>query len=284
MAEELQADEHIIPAPTPPSNPPKSKNSWAKNFFLTIFLLALISGLVYVAFKFGQIYPPQQAAKTETTYPSATPGTYEGIPINENTVSYATKNNVVYLRYREKIYTEQESIDTEPKESNIDESGLTWYGLVDAPEGLTDDAEFNRVFSFRETTNGNFVFVMRYGTATGQDFSTYYFDGQKVNELILATTEGYSIPKVASVSGDGMYASFDLYGCWNCGGHKPETVVVNLKSGENENIGKVSEFSWGQNGSYSYKEYIVKDCEPPSEGPMECFEEPETLPGKSGQI
>lgn len=94
----------------------------------------------------------------------------------------------------------------------------------------------------------------------------------------------YSYPRVESISDDERYVSLSLYGCWNCGGHTPETIVINTLSNEIDNIGQVLNFSWRDSGSYEYKEYVsLGPCEEHSfERP--CIEDPENLPLQTGEI
>ena len=264
----------------PPPEPKKTSGA-LKVAAIVLFVLLVTGGLALAAYRLGQQSAPTTPVPTATPQitPSPTPVEidYEGIPITENTVSFAQVGSDIYLRYRGKIYTEQEEGEVEPATVTVPEANYTWYGLVEAPEGLTENEEFNRVFSFKQTSGTSFLFVMRWGTDSSQSFSTFNFAGNEVKTLSFDTSEGYSVPKIAQISTDGNYAAIDLYGCWNCGGHEPET-------GANENIGRVLNFAWGENGNYTYKEYIAKECEPPAEGPVQCSEDPNTLPQKSGNI
>lgn len=92
----------------------------------------------------------------------------------------------------------------------------------------------------------------------------------------------YSYPKINEFSPDSKYAQISLFGCVACGGHYPELLLVNLQNLQTKNIGKVLNFEWGSNGSYTYKDYIVSDCTELGPGP--CNIDPDTLPLKSGRF
>jgi hypothetical protein len=64
------------------------------------------------------------------------------------------------------------------------------------------------------------------------------------------------------MSKDGKIVAFDMYDCWGCGGHNPEKMLMKLDleddySRETINLGEVQDFTFNDNGSFSYRPYPV---------------------------
>lgn len=78
----------------------------------------------------------------------------------------------------------------------------------------------------------------------------------------------YEYPVPDAFSSDKSLIAFSAYGCWNCGGHKGETVVVSYDE-ENpgvskvKNLGRTAVFKFLDNGMYQYSEtvQVLEGCE-----------------------
>ena len=143
-------------SPTPESTPEvthpahipmvvEKKQSHVKMFviglFTTIILIALLTGAYFV----GQQRANKKPAAVEATIqpteliPNPTKATQAraAVPITADTISFTRKNGVLYLRYRDKIYQDQEADAIEPKIVDLsDENSLTWIGLINAPKNV----------------------------------------------------------------------------------------------------------------------------------------------------
>lgn len=210
-------------------------------------------------------------------------------PIHAGTVSFARNEGKVIMRYRGKIY--DDTNQTQPIEITVKDSDkLQWYGLVDAPDFVKPGAFMNdEFFGFKPTEDTRkIVFIMRWGKENDTiGYYAYLYDPSKPNAPVTlvkkftpdASTK-YGVPKVSSLSPDDSYAAFDMYSCWNCGGNKPETLLVRFSDLAMSRIGLTSSFTWKTGGEYTYKAYIEKECSEP--GPAQCFEDPASLPTKAG--
>lgn len=285
----------------------QNQNHW-KNAFVTLIIIVLgtvllVGGWLFAQSKVNskqtsQITPTQSASTTTDNPATQTAGADSGIPLTKNTVSFTRDNNNVYLQYKGKIYEEDQN--GQPQQATISLPNATWYGLVNTPEIATG---FDEIFSFKTIPNTkNFVFVNRYdvpvsGGKVEQHVNTYYYDQSKPSEKVEllfsaiptdTTNKDASYPIIGSISPDRKYVSFNMFSCWNCGGHQPETMVVNLQTKAVKRIGETSYFKWNENGNYEYKEYITTPCPTPTgtEDFMQvnCPVEPSTLPLKTGSI
>jgi hypothetical protein len=216
------------------------------------------------------------------------------IPITENTVSFTRSGDKTYMRYHNKVYDDSKPADPQPL-TDVKTDQLTWYGLVNPPADTSlDEFMFDEFFSFKVAPDKKqFIFVMRWGnknTPTSQSYYVYHYNPAKKEKLTLAkkfTPEqkgesDYQVPKIYSISSDNKFAAFTMYGCWNCGGHPPETLLMKLDTYETRRIGKTSYLAWKENGAYEYKELKEIPCVGESMGP--CIEKPENLPMKTGQF
>jgi hypothetical protein len=244
----------------------------------------------------------------------------EGNIIGNSNIAYASNGNEIYLKHttnliddkaefpniKERTITKVYSYDEsyEPKElTNIDPTKYTWTSLID--EGINDSVGakkiliWDRLFSFKKVPgSASFIFVMDWDRSIEQDKGSsspykvgreiFYFDktsgAGKLNRIVKFTndTTKMSYPKIDTFSQDNRYISLSLFGCWNCGGHQPETLLLDLKTLNMKNIGVVDQFAWKQNGAYQYKDYVLVDCEEPQPGV--CTQDPNTLPLKTGQL
>lgn len=213
------------------------------------------------------------------------------VPIGQNTVSFARAGDKTYLRYRGKIYDDLDQLN--PHEVNIaNPDQYTWYGLVDAPSDISaGQFMYDEVFGFKVAPDGrSLAVVMRWGKEGGAiSYYIYYYSAfEKYQQSLLVnkfTPDSEGLPMVAKIdqfSPDGKFLALNMYGCWNCGGHKPETLLVRLKDYEMKRIGKTSYFVWKNDGAYEYKDYIVITCTEETMG--ECSEKPEGLSLKTGQF
>ncbi|OGK20108.1 hypothetical protein A2866_01120 [Candidatus Roizmanbacteria bacterium RIFCSPHIGHO2_01_FULL_39_8] len=220
------------------------------------------------------------------------------VPVGQNTVNFARIGDKTYLRYRGKIYDDSDQID--PKKvsiSNPDQN--TWYGLTDAPPDTSFGSLLSdEVFGFKVAPDTkSFSFIMRWGKENSPiSYYVYYysaFDKYQQSLLVNKFTPDFNlnksqdVPKIDQFSPDGKYLSLQMYVCWNCGGSKPETLLVRLQDYEMKRIGKTSYFFWKNNGEYEYKEYKIIACPPTPTGEWmggECTEKPENLPLKTGQF
>lgn len=213
-----------------------------------------------------------------------------------NTVSYATVSGKIILRYQDKFFDKAKNL-YEPEEISLSNANsYNWIKLVNRPESETSYV-FDEMFSFDTLPNNlGFIFVMRWvtnpknlnGGLVKSEYKVFYFNG-KTNKLtnVLSfepstSQDKYQIPKIDKISSDGKFVSFSMFGCWNCGGHYPETLLLNIESIFTKTIGKVKDFTWGENGKYTYKEYKIIDCV--EDGPGECSEDSINLPLLKGQF
>lgn len=294
------------------SDTPKSSPS-RQNVLLIIIGSVL---LLFVGFAGGFLYAKsnqkqivEEVKQAEVTEPTQIPAISQAaanlepvlkseIPISENTVSYTYSGNTLYMRYKGFVYDETSAEQGDSSLTKIENPDqLTWYGLVNPPANLSDRDGFNELFMFKKSpVDKSFIFIMRWPVIvdvnSDSNFSVYHYDVTKntdrLSKISLFATapvsDGYSVPRLNTISADGKYVSFKLYGCWNCGGHQPQTLLYKLTEAKAKNIGKTSFFEWGNNGAYSYKEFKEIPCDPPSEGPATCSEPAEKLPLLTGSL
>lgn len=270
----------------------------AKIISISAFCLAVIMIVAIASFTFGKNFSLQantiQTAISQPETPNPTPS-FIGIPIGKNTIAFATTENETYLRYVGKIFSQQGKGGTDAKEVAIDSvESLNWIGLISAPDNvdpiITPNTGIgNDIFGFKLLPdNKKFIFIMRFKLANKPDqiFHIYLFDEKNVSEIsqfMLPSPDGkYSVPKLSQISSDGNFVSLNMFGCWNCGGHEPETLLLNLSTKATKRIGKVSYFAWKENGAYEYKDYKVIPCK--QESIVECSDDPNNLPLKTDKF
>ncbi|OGY24621.1 MAG: hypothetical protein A2Y57_01795 [Candidatus Woykebacteria bacterium RBG_13_40_7b] len=208
------------------------------------------------------------------------------------------------LRTVTRIFTQQLDQTYEPtevKDANIP-SG-SWIELikepVDNPTNAASILVSDSLFSFKKVPNtNNFLFAVELMRSAGPtsgpwgptklETVLYFYDknssGKKLKKVQVFDKNNfnYSFPKIDTFSSDGRYVSIKLFGCWGCGGHVPETYLLDTQTLKTKNIGKLSYFEWKSNGSYGYKDYIVIECTEIGYG--ECSQEPNSLPLKTGSM
>lgn len=285
---------------SPPLNPTATQKPWLKWVIMVVAIVLLSSVATLLAMTLAvnqKTVVKEDHDSTDSQYmvtPSVNITPIQSTSKSLYTVSFTRVGNRTYLRYKGEIYDDSDQLGMKPISlPNSDSS--TWYDLVDAPADV-DHASHDDIFSFKELPNkSGFLFIMRWTRpiSTNQiqwDFPVYYYNVSqptgtivKVLSFIWPNTE-YPVPKISEISIDGKYISFDMYGCWNCGAGKPETLVLNLATGASKRIGKTSYFSWKENGKYEYKEYKEIPCATPVEGPVICSEDPKNLPVLAGAI
>lgn len=262
---------------------------------------------------------PTSTQGTPTNYPSQSLYTNA---LGLTTWSLANVGNEIYLKQTINITNDkvdypnskartisniysQDDKSYEPQEiTGADASKYTWIDILTEPindsVGSVSILVSDRLFSFKKVPNtNNVLFAVELSrsasVSTNGPWSPYqgerdlYLydrssgkgDLKKITSFTNSTTK-YTYPKINSFSQDGRYVFIQLFGCWNCGGHVPETFLVDLQTFKFQNIGKTSYFSWKLDGSYEYKDYFVIECREPQPG--ECSQDPSTLPLKADKI
>ena len=262
---------------------------------------------------------PTSTQVTPTNYPSQSPYTNA---LGLTTWSLANAGNEIYLKQTINITNDkvdypnskartisniysQDDKSYEPQEvTGADASKYTWTDILTEPikdsVGSVSILVSDRLFSFKKVPNtNNFLFVVELSRSASVSTNVPWSPYQNTRDLYLYdrslskgelkkitsfanSTTKYTYPKINSFSQDGGYVFIQLFGCWNCGGHVPETFLVDLQAFKTTNIGKTSYFSWKQDGNYEYKDYVVIECKEPQPG--ECSQDPSTLPLKTGKI
>jgi hypothetical protein len=292
------------------TQPKRSLNIYKMLFFLLLFVVILAVAIV-AGFYLGKKYDPFSSKTSETkveakvdkkegaSMDNSTISTVPSTEIaaltdrnvitpSENTVSFArTNTNAVIIKYHDQIFDDTSPFTMEPVK-NVNASDYTWYGLVNTPDNVKPkEFMYDEVFGLKSNSKV-FVFIMRWGDSKTNGPIKYYvykYDSQMTQPLTLLKTfvpsdNEPAVPKMLTL--DDKYVAFSMYGCWNCGGGTPETLLMRLSDGKTQKIGKTSYFNWKTDGKYEYKEYQSKPCAEP--GPGECFVEPEKLPMKEGSF
>lgn len=298
----------VTPIQTPPASSNKTRYILVAALVLLI-LLVIGGGTYYLGVVKQQPAPSQKNnnVTTATIIPSPTSTTTATpqkqieiqpknlVLINQNTVSYGYFKNNVILRYRNKVYSyditskKMKEPETESLYSNVN-----WYGLIQAPQSVSDAIKKysnadDEIFDFRSLSdNKSFLFIMRWGKITGDngmgwDLPIYYFNANKQKLELLASytwpnSKENPVPFINSVSLTEKYIAFNMFGCWNCGAGYPEIMLMNLDTKETKRIGKVLEFTWKENGNYTYKDYKEIPCPDEPGGPGPCIESVQNLP------
>jgi hypothetical protein len=209
-------------------------------------------------------------------------------PSKPNTVSMVRVENTVLLRYNEDLFAPQAGY--EPALAQVENKSVyPWAPLVSAPESV---GGVNELFSFMITPDTNTIaFVMKWGSNSVENSTRYevfiydeYASGTKIKKIasFAETRQKPSTPKVSSLSPDGRYLSLAMFTCYECGDEIPVTVVVDSTSGEVKNIGRIASFTWGENGQYTYTEYVEVAC--PDNADAKCAIDPQFLDSKTGTI
>ena len=141
------------------------------------------------------------------------------------------------------------------------------------------------IFSVKAVGEDKLLYTtVSYGAERPRTSEAYLLtESNNINTKLFTLSSGiYVLPKIMEVSSDNKFISFELYKCWGCGGHQPETLLYNLETSEMENIGKVEDFEWLENGAYRYKEFMLQPCPKNEEGyfiPVEgeCSTDPDLV-------
>ncbi|MGB4965652.1 MAG: hypothetical protein WBO77_00895 [Microgenomates group bacterium] len=204
-------------------------------------------------------------------------------------LSYAYANGTLYMKYKFNVFTKDTSY--EPQSASTPDN-VKWISLPVVRPITDDNSGYHGLFDFKSFSKGKFVFIMRW---EGESY-VYYFDelnqSAPIKEVTTFSqkTAGYNVPKVyltdEAISKDGKFVVLDLFGCWNCGGHIPETVIVEISTGKIKNIGKISTFNWLQGNKYQYKISKLIPCAAniPEDQCYEAYEKSENLPYIQGQF
>lgn len=303
---------------------PNQKGNFLIAVGLIFLILVIEAGAYYLGTQKSKSPKSQQSTNTPTitqgapaNYPSQSP---HANALGLTTWSLANADNELYLKQTininsdkvdypnnkartiNNVYSEDKSYG--PQEITSDTSKYSWQDILKEPindsTGSVSILVSDRLFSFKRIPNSNkFLFVVELsrsaGVSTNGPWSPYqgerdlYLYDQSKGELKKISTfpnsiSKYTYPKINSFSQDGRYVFIQLFECWNCGGHVPETSLVDLQAFKTTNIGKTSYFSWRQDGNYEYKDYVVIECKELQPGEGECSQDSSTLPLKTGKI
>ncbi len=228
-----------------------------------------------------------QLENLQTSQSSSSAGTTSG-----EKVSFVKKDGKLYFKLFNRIYGEEGDVVVELPNSET----LSWQTLLDIPKDVNKDSFFNEAFSFKAVPNSdNFFLVIRWDRKLTDDkwyweFPVYYFNAQERKLTLLFKTDTkseslafnsptFKVPRIDQVSKDGNYVSFNMFGCWNCGGHTPEYVAFDVRNKTSKNLGNIVDFSWLENGEFQYKTPQQIAC-PETEGmqPDKCFEDKNNVP------
>lgn len=113
----------------------------------------------------------------------------------------------------------------------------------------------------------------------------YHIDTHDIDPLFANADHGLAgrFPVIQDVSDDGNYIALNVFACFECGGHQPDTFVYDFSKQKAENFGKMYDFAWKDNGNYEYKEYIEIPCDDPDQ-PYICSKAREVLEVKQGRL
>lgn len=277
--------------------PPKRLPTWlitvtplSKAIALFLFIALPCAGF-FIGMKYGESYSINNSDLSSKDG-TATQQREMGNIDSKTTVSYAAVNGKIVLRYKNKFF-ENDKNTLEAGEINLSNaSSYEWIKLVDRPQSNTRYLE-DEMLSFKSLpSNSSFIFVMRWATQSPvgnfmkSNYEVFYFDNtsKKLSNPLSFVENGseYAVPKIDKINTDGKFISFNMYQCWSCGGHHPETLLLNLESNTTKRIGKVYDFAWGEGDNYSYKEYKVIECAQPTPG--ECTQDQTTLSTIQGKF
>jgi hypothetical protein len=279
---------------TPKVNtPPQVKNSYKFLFFILlgifVVLILAVGGYLFIQSRnvatVPEAVPTPTIAEMNVTSSPTVLNKDSGINLGAQTVSFARLNDEIIIQYKNKYFKESATSTLVEEAQGENVEGLTWYGIANPPVG---EIFFDEVFSLRKITNTQkFFLVMRWqnGNPDNDDFSIFSYNPAKTPsiEKVSYYEEGeQNVPQLDKVSTDGSRISALLFSCWNCGGHAPETLLINTETLAVKRIGKVIDFVWTDTGSYTYKEYVPTECEGEYAG--ECAKDGDDLPLKSGSF
>ncbi len=292
------------------------------NFIIWIFVLALVAlGSYYLGTRKVATHQPTQSSNTpQVPIADTVTEKFPADVVGVTTWSFAEVNGIGYIkqatevlgekgveRPKDTIYTEDDQ-SQDPKEVMLsDANTYPWKEILkepvkDFPESV-DILVSDRLFSFKMIPNTQrFLFVVDLGRSAGtlgvggvfsyknsqdeRDVSMYDISTGVLTKITSfpynVTTSTY--PKINAFSADGTYVALHMYGCWNCGGSIPNTLVLNLETKEMKDIGNTKYFAWKQDGNYEYKEVVVIPCKnvTPEEMQYPCYSDTASM--KTGKI
>lgn len=210
---------------------------------------------------------------------------------------YLEKDGVVFIeKSRDCLYLD--FCDFKKVYGMMDGYHSNWIKLIDKNE-----LEGQEVFSFAVVpgVNTSFLFVLtpKFDSINKEKVNVIYYyqrlaGGNQLRKVtsfdIPVNKPIYTYPKIQKFSntidentGDVRFASALLFGCMGCGGHQPETLLIDLKNLKTKKIGKVSYLQLGEDGNYEYKDYVPVDCPQPGIA-SGCSQDPASLPLKNGKF
>lgn len=275
---------------------------------ITVFVFSIMIAIIYFSSN------PQNNSRnsTSTINKTTTTASQEGSPtgtLAKTTFFYSESGNESYIKMSLNIFspkiqfTGQNSLNditsiysqddrksyTPIEIKNIDSSKFVWNEMINKIVEDSSDSQniyiADRIFSFKKIPGSNKLLLVldwaRSNNSLNQSERILYLydpSNQNLKKIERFTSDGknYSYPKIGEFSPNNKFVSIYLFGCWNCGGHQPETLLLDLTNFKTKNIGKVLEFKWGENGNYNYKDYIVIECKEPQPG--ECTKNSAELP------
>jgi len=254
------------PQPAVASPPPPTRKLPLKIIIIiaVVFLLVFIAVIAMSILTGGNSAPAEQQVYSPESTPLAGPAEhtveeypdYNGIEVDENTVSFNKVDESFRINYLGKIYHEQDTESYGPREVFPETADdYTWYGLVDTPDDVIGTPE---LFSFKAPpTYRSFIFIMRWDRSDGEKYEMYRFHDNQVTKLTDFTKDrAFYVPILDNFSLGGNFVSINIFSCPTCTYEEPEILLYHIPSGETRNIGRVSYFSWGDDdNAYEYREY-----------------------------
>ncbi|MEI6221734.1 MAG: hypothetical protein WCP97_03125 [bacterium] len=201
-------------------------------------------------------------------------------------------NNTDYIKQKTQLLkNEWFGSDFSLLKSNDNTDTFTQYqlnGIPVDPNPFYDESMFTNMATFN---NRKEILLTTIEEASLTN-SVYYFNTEGTNyvkELLRFSRDlkgvSYRIPHIEKIYQDN-FAEITLYGCWGCGGHLGETILLDIDGYKWTNIGKVLNLEWLQNRTYRYKE-AIENKNPQCQGEcglLELYKDPNTLPWKYGSL
>ncbi len=168
-----------------------------------------------------------------------------------------------YLLHKGKVYFD-ESITS----YNLDVLKKEGWRQIMASNSTNDFELFNVTSASGHSSKVFFTVNYLKDGFTSGNYSVFYYDWEQSYGVVGSPVEvynskednAYPVPIADANSKDGSLLSLKLYQCWNCGGHDPKTVLINLNTKEIKKLGFVKDFVWTGDGSYSFKKIVYQEC------------------------
>ena len=205
------------------------------NAILLLILGVLLVVGVFTATHFSRFNNVQKTSYSPSIWNKPT-----DIP-NQRYIEFAIINNEPVLKYQNSTFKAGFSKYKEPINANLNTQGYNWTNLVKLSD-VDDNPVIEGVFSFVRIPNTNsYMLVARPGLKSYQVYIVNFGkDTPTVTDItskIVKSHEQLNVPRINSISPDGKAAEFSMYYCWNCDGHKPQTLLLNLSTLKTKNIG-----------------------------------------------